>query len=276
LIHLAIFGSPVEHSLSPWIHSRFARQAGIRIDYAAVEADSDSFPSLVRDFVRRGGRGCNITVPLKQVAWQLARSCSDNARRARAVNTLTFEESGEWVGDNTDGQGLVDDLLALSDCRLEGARLCLLGAGGAAAGVLASLLQCGPAEVVIVNRSRERAEELAERHRDLGTVSVREPVEGSDSGPYDLLINATSLGHSGGAPEVSGAWFKPRGVCYDMNYGLAARPLRQLCDERGIRYRDGLGMLVGQAALSFRIWTGYRPESAPVLGELRDHLGKQG
>jgi len=267
VIRLAVFGKPVSHSLSPRIHRLFALQLGLHVDYRAIEATPDSFPRQLRELVSAGGRGCNVTVPLKQVAWELAKRGSDNAARARAANTLVFD--GEIFADNTDGQGLVDDLARLRNGLIEGARICLLGAGGAAAGILAALLRARPQCVVIANRTVARAQTLAERHADLGRVETCTPDEIGANGPFDLLINATSHGHQGQAPALSADWFSASGLCYDLNYGAAAAPLKQVCTGQGIAHADGLGMLVGQAALSFALWTGKLPDVTPVLAQLR-------
>ena len=269
LIKLAIFGKPVVHSLSPRIHYLFADQCGLEVDYQAIEATLESFPELVADLARNGGRGCNITVPLKRGAWKLASRCSDDASRAQAANTLVFHGANDWYAHSTDGPGLVNDLQSIPACRLSGARLCLIGAGGAAASVLGALLRSGPESVLIANRTKERAAELARAHADLGKIEICTPAELSSKTPFDLVINATSIGHGGTAPELSPSRLKPGGFCYDMNYGKAAEPLRQMCLENGIRYSDGLGMLVAQAALSFQLWTDQAPDTTEVLMALR-------
>lgn len=268
-IKLAVFGKPVIHSLSPRIHNLFADQCGLQVDYQAIEATPESFPALVAELAGNGGRGCNITAPLKQDAWKLAGRSSESASRARAANTLVFEDSTTWYADSTDGEGLVNHLRSIPGCRLHGARLCLLGAGGAAASVLGALLGMEPESVFIANRTKDRATELAQSHSDLGTVDTGTPEDLASQPPFDMLINATSLGHGGGAPRLSPEWLTPGGFCYDMNYASAAEPLRQLCRKKGIRYSDGLGMLVGQAALSFTLWTGQAPDTAEVMKILR-------
>ena len=273
LIKLAVFGQPVAHSLSPRIHGLFADQCGLEVDYRAIEATTESFPGLVADLAENGGRGCNITVPLKRDAWKLAGRCSENAERAQAANTLVFRGVNDWYADSTDGMGLVNDLQSIPGCSLSGARLCLLGAGGAAASVLGALLRSAPASVLIANRTKDRAAELARAHSDLGKIDTCRPAELGSRAPFDLIINATSLGHGGAAPELSSTWLKPDGFCYDMNYGRAAEPLRHLCLQNSIRYSDGLGMLVSQAALSFRLWTDQAPDTAKVLNVLRGPAG---
>ena len=272
LIRLAVFGQPVARSLSPRIHARFADQFGLAVDYRAVEATPETFPQLAAELAADGGRGCNITVPLKSHAWKLAAASSETAQRARAANTLLFESRDEWFADNTDGPGLVADLKSGLGCGLSGARICLLGAGGAAAGVLGPLMSAGPDHVLIANRTPETAQYLADSHADLGAVEAC-PLTGiAARAPFDLVINATSLGHRGREPEIEAAWLRPGGLCYDLNYGAAAAPLSGRCTRHGIRYSDGLGMLVHQAALSFRLWTGKMPDTEPVLAQLRGSL----
>ena len=269
MIRLAVFGSPIAHSLSPRIHGLFAGQCGMEVDYRALEATAETFPGRVRALAENGGRGCNVTIPFKHAAWKLAERASDGAARAQAANTLLFEQPDAWYADNTDGPGLVNDLATLSGGRLAGARVCLLGAGGAAAGVLAALLQARPRRLLLANRTLERARDLAGRHGDLGRVDVCAPAEIGSRAPFDLLINSTSLGHQRAAPALAREWLAPGGLCYDLNYGDAAEPLRLACASLGLAYSDGLGMLVEQAALSFELWTGRRPDPAAVLAELR-------
>ena len=260
LIRLAVFGQPVAHSLSPRIHAQFAAQCGFAVEYQAIEATAETFPDRVRALAASGGRGCNVTVPFKHAAWRLAARSSERADLAEAANTLRFDADG-WFADNTDGGGLRFDLETGAGLTLAGTRICLLGAGGAAAGVAAALLQAKPALLLIANRSESRAVDLAERHAWLGRVVASGLDDIGMRGPFDLVVNATSLGHSGGAPAIQAGWLKPDGLCYDMNYGGAAEPLRSACERARLAYRDGLGMLVGQGAIAFKMWTGV---DAPV------------
>ena len=269
LIKLAVFGKPVLHSLSPRIHNLFADQCGLKVDYQAIEATPESFPARVKQLAVSGGRGCNITAPLKHEAWKLASRCSASASRAQAANTLVFDGADDWYADSTDGIGLVNHLRSLPGCTLSGARICLIGAGGAAASVLGALLETEPEIVFIANRTSSRAAELAHTHADLGNTEAGTPLELETEAPFDLIINATSLGHGGRTPVLSPGWLTPEGLCYDMNYAQAAEPLRNLCREQGMRYSDGLGMLVGQAARSFTLWTGQTPDTAKVVNILR-------
>jgi len=270
VIKLAVFGSPVSQSRSPVIHSMFARQCGIEVDYQAIEATDDNFSGKVRRLAAEGGRGCNITVPFKQRAWQLARQSSPAALRAEAANTLRFDGPDDWYADNTDGRGLLRDLMVRCGCAPEHSRITIIGAGGAAAGILGDLLDLKPESVTLSNRTVQRAAQLAEAFGS--QVLALSLAELADSAPCDLLINATSLGHAGEAPELPDSLFHRDTLCYDLNYGRAAEPLRRWCNKAGIRYSDGLGMLVEQAALSFELWTGKMPATEPVLQALRKEL----
>jgi len=275
VIRLAVFGSPISQSQSPAIHGRFAQQCGLDIDYRAIEANASNFADLLRKLVDQGARGCNITTPLKNEAWKLAHSATQSAQRAQAANTLLFNEPDAWLADNTDGRGLVQDLFANLNLEIPGSQICIIGAGGATAGILGDLLEQEPASITIANRTPERAQDLQQVFSDgSGTVpeSTIKAISLDDlatSGPFDLVINATSLGHAGGHPELPPAMLLPGSFCYDLNYGNAAEPMRAYCRQAGIRYEDGLGMLVEQAALSFELWTGHTPDTTPVLRAMR-------
>ncbi len=271
MIRLAVFGSPISHSRSPEIHRSFARQCGLEVDYRAIEANAETFRLLLEEFAAGGGRGCNVTVPLKHEAWKLAQKSSDSSSQARAANTLLFKTEKDWFADNTDGRGLIRDLVANLDHQLSGLRICIIGAGGAVAGILGDLLAQAPASVVIANRTLERAEQLQERFAGLEAI----PLAGlQQQNPFDLVLNATSLGHGGNHPGVPLSMFHPGSLCYDLNYGTVAEPLRNFCREAKIPYQDGLGMLVEQAALSFELWTRKMPDTGPVLKKLQDHRTK--
>ena len=265
MILLAVFGSPVSHSRSPEIHHSFARQCSLEVDYRAIEANTETFPRLLEEFAARGGRGCNVTVPLKHEAWRLAQKSSDSSSRARAANTLLFKTEKEWFADNTDGRGLVRDLVSNLDHQLDGSRICIIGAGGAVAGILGDLLAQGPASIVIANRTLGRAQQLHERFAGLEAIPLAD-LQLQD--PFDLVINATSLGHHGKHPGLPPSMFHADSLCYDLNYGAVAEPLRNFCLEAEIRFQDGLGMLVEQAALSFELWTGRMPDTEIVLKQL--------
>ncbi len=265
MITLAVFGQPVHHSLSPQIHLAFGRQAGLAVAYRAIEVAPGGLAEALDALAARGGVGCNITLPLKHEARFLAHARSDRVELAEAANTL-LRDGEHWYAENTDGTGLVGDLRR-SGLDPAGKKIALLGAGGAAAGVCAALLDARPSELRIYNRTVDRALALAERHQALGPVTA-DGMDRLGEEPFDLVLNATALGHSGEHPPLRRELFAPGSALYDLNYGRAAEPLGRWAREAGVAYRSGLGMLVGQAAESFRLWTGFEPDPAPVLEEL--------
>lgn len=268
VIRLALFGRPVSASLSPSIHRQFADQFGMAVDYRAIEAGIDDFPGALDEFRRAGGGGCNITLPLKGLAWKCAAACSREADEAQAANTLTAREAG-WYAHNTDGVGFIGDLCVNQKVDPAGKDVVVLGAGGAAAGILGALLMKAPRRLVLVNRDTDRAVALAERFKGKVDIGVCGWAGLSALGGFDLVVNATSLGHAGQAPALGPGLFAPGAVCYDLNYGKAARPLQALCEDLGQPYVDGLGMLIEQAAASFESWTGRRPDSRAVIASYR-------
>lgn len=272
LIQLAVFGSPVKHSLSPQIHQLFADQAGIIVQYTAIEVSEDFLSREVQKLADAGGRGCNITLPLKDRAFQLADQFSERAALAKAANTLVFNTTTRWTADNTDGPGLVRDLLDNLNIEIKDRRICVVGAGGAAAGILYDLLQQQPACLKVFNRTIEKAESLAQRFAEIGKVSTGDLEHMMLAEPFDLVINATSAGHYGQKPVLTGNLFGPASLCYDLSYGAAHDSTRAWCQENGFQCHDGLGMLVEQAAGSFHIWTGFTPHTKPVHRALRTLL----
>ena len=259
----AVFGHPIAHSKSPAIHAAFARQTGQDLRYEAILAPLDGFAASVDAFVAGGGRGANVTVPFKEEAFRLAARLSARAERAGAVNTLSFVD-GAILGDNTDGAGLVADLDRNLGRDLAGARILLLGAGGAARGVVGPLLDRKPATLVIANRTAGRAEDLA-RLFDRNVVGCGfEAVEGR----FDLVVNATAASLAGELPPLPPDAFAPGALAYDMMYGRDT-PFLAFARERGAATADGLGMLVEQAAEAFFAWRGVRPDTAPVIADLR-------
>ena len=264
-----VFGNPVAHSKSPAIHAAFATALGDDIDYTAIAAPLDDFAGAWQRFIAEGGRGANVTVPFKEQAYRLCDSLSERARRAGAVNTLVLGSEGLTHGDTTDGVGLVGDLIN-HGVALAGARVLVLGAGGAVRGVLEPLLAAQPASVLVANRTAAKAATLAADFQDLGVISGGGLSD--VSGPYDLVINGTSASLAGDLPPLPDDLFAAGATAYDMMYG--AEPTVFLCwaTERGARPIDGLGMLVGQAAESYRLWRGKTPDPGPVLAELRRSL----
>ena len=270
----AVIGHPVAHSRSPFIHARFAQSTGEAIDYGRLLAPLDGFAATVRDFAAAGGRGCNVTVPFKLEVPALAARCSDCAARAGAANFLRFDEGG-WFCDNTDGIGLVRDIEVNAVRPLAGRRVLLVGAGGGAAGALGPLIEARPAELVVANRTEERADDLVERHRDLargiGVALAAAPLGDCGTG-YDVVVNASASSLQRAAVPVAAEVLGPGTLALDMMYGIAAEPFLAWAAGHGAAARDGLGMLVEQAADSFLFWRGVRPDTAPVLEALRDQL----
>lgn len=270
VIHLALFGKPVKTSLSPAIHRLFADQFGLEISYQLVETGVDGFPQALANFHLEGGTGCNVTLPLKQEAWRLAAQASKEVGQARAANTLVYQPSSGWFAHTTDGVGLITDLTVNHGVRVEEQRVLIMGAGGAVAGILGRLMAAVPREVVLVNRNLERAGLLVERFASVGKITITDWKDLPVRGRFNLVINATSLGHQGKAPPLQASNFAQDAVCYDLNYFKASRPLQLLVEAMGQRYLDGLGMLVEQAAESFYIWTGQRPDSDVVIEKCRE------
>ena len=267
----AVIGHPVEHSLSPRIHAAFARATGHDIAYDRILAPLDGFRAAALAFRDAGGRGLNVTLPFKQEAWQLSDRHSEYARGAAAVNTLVFEQRS-IAGHNTDGIGLARDLKENLGSPIGGRRVLLMGAGGAVYGVMESLLRELPQRVVIANRTVEKAAALAAHFADLHRLAAGGVSASSYAAlageRYDLVINATSTGLGDMMPPLPPDVFAPAALAYDMVYGRQT-PFLKFAAGRGARPADGLGMLVEQAAESFFIWRGVRPDTGPVLAMLR-------
>lgn len=278
----AVIGNPIAHSKSPLIHAEFARQTGQDLGYEAIEAPLDGFAATIARLRNEGYKGCNVTVPFKFEAYQLCNQLTGRARAAQAVNTLLFEE-GEILGDNTDGAGLIADIEQNVGCKLLFKRVLLMGAGGAAHGVIWQLFNAG-ASIVIANRTVDKAQQLAAEFVSYGTVfaSSYEALAGKQ---FDVVINATSSSLSDELPPLprrdeipptppltkggEGGVFAPKALAYDMMYGRET-PFMKFAREQGAAtISDGLGMLVEQAAEAFFKWRSVRPDTAPVLAKLR-------
>jgi shikimate dehydrogenase len=268
----AVFGNPIKQSKSPTIHTLFAQQYSQQIQYRAVKVELDDFEQAVTRFFEGGGAGLNVTVPFKREAFELAHRHSERALRAGAVNVLTQADDGLIDGDNTDGIGLVRDLIANLGWAVQGMRVLLVGAGGAARGVLEPLLREQPQELLVVNRTGERAAQLTAEFADIG------PLRGGGydligARQFDLIINATSAGLSGAVPELPGSLLTERSCCYDMVYGAEPTPfMRWSAHHAAWAVADGLGMLVEQAAESFYLWRQARPETRSVIRQLRESM----
>jgi shikimate dehydrogenase len=257
----AVIGNPVAHSKSPAIHAEFARATGQDMDYGRIEAPLDAFASAVERFRASGGKGLNVTLPFKREAFGLCARASERARLAQAVNTLRFEDS---FGDNTDGVGLVRDFAANLQVDLKGRSILVLGAGGAAQGVVGALLEAGVARLVIANRTVAKAETLARRFAGAAACGY-DALRGQR---FDIVINATSAGLTGEAPPVPASILNKDVLAYEMVYGRET-PFLAAARKADARTCDGLGMLVEQAAESFFVWRGVRPPTRPVLEKLR-------
>ncbi len=267
----AVLGNPVAHSRSPFIHALFAQQTGQAMDYGRLLCPMDGFEAAVRAFAAEGGRGCNVTVPFKLQAPRLATQCTERAALAGAANVLRFDASG-WLADNTDGVGLIHDIEHGAGQALAGQRVLLVGAGGAAAGVLGPLLAARPASVAVANRTADKAQALVARHASWAMqhgVALAAAVLHAPGEAFDVLINASASSLHGAASPVPTRTLRPGTLVVDLMYGPAAEPFLAWARAAGAHTRDGLGMLVEQAAEAFVLWRGVRPHTAPVLQAMR-------
>lgn len=263
-----VMGYPVAHSRSPVIHHLFAQQTGQEMRYELLRVAPEKLEEAVRQFQRTGGKGLNITVPHKRAVFRLVDHLSERASTAGAVNTLTFRNN-EIYGDNTDGIGLLRDLVVNLGINLEGANILILGAGGATRGIVGPLLEMQPGRVCIANRTLSRAQDLAERFGGRGPVTACGFDDVPVAEPYDLVINATSAIHGGEVPPYPAAAISANTFCYDLAYSLHPTPFCSWALEHGAaRAIMGWGMLVEQAAESFHIWRGVRPNTKPVLKQI--------
>ncbi len=274
----AVIGNPVAHSQSPWIHASFAEQTGHTLQYERLLSPLAGFRDCVHTFAQLthpAAHGCNVTVPFKWEAFQLATRHTARAQQAQAANTLRLDAEG-WLADNTDGAGLVRDIEHNAQRTLAGLRILLIGAGGAAAGALGPLLRAQPRELVLANRTLDKAVALMRQHQPL--IDTLHPVRVqacklTDCGAeFDVVVNASASSLHGSGLPVAPDVFKPGTLALDMMYGPAAEGFLAAARAQGAQARDGLGMLVEQAAESFLLWRGVRPDTAPVLAQLRQHL----
>ncbi len=270
-----VIGNPVEHSQSPWIHARFAQLTGQQLSYGRLQIALDGFVAGLRAFRLAGGKGCNITVPFKFQAAPLATALTARASLAQACNTLRFDGAQDVYADNTDGVGLVNDIQHNAGVALAGRDLLLIGAGGAAAGVLGPLIEAAPRRILVVNRSPDKAQALVRRHAALASqhgVELAAAALANVQGAFDIVVNATASSLSGAAVPVPHTVLKAGALACDMMYGPAANSFIAWARSYGAVPRDGLGMLVEQAAEAFLVFRGVRPPSAQVLSELRERL----
>lgn len=270
----AVFGNPIQQSKSPQIHQLFAEQFDLDISYRKQQPDEDGFAEAAEKFFAEGGRGMNITTPFKDDAYQFANQLTPRARRAGAVNTLKAvgeerggELVGEVLGDTTDGVGMVRDIRDNLGWKISGKRILILGAGGAVRGVLADLLEENPESLTIANRTAAKAVSLAKGFQDLGAINGIGLAE-LEGEQFDMIINGTSISVAGGSLDLPTSIFASEGVAYDMGYAADLTPFLAWAHSHASSYSDGRGMLVEQAAESFFIWTGYRPDTETVKLEL--------
>ncbi|MER1969004.1 shikimate dehydrogenase [Castellaniella sp. GW247-6E4] len=264
----AVIGNPIAQSKSPILHTAFARQFGHDLRYEALLAEHDTFTEVVSRFIAEGGKGMNVTAPFKLAALEFADTLSDRAQAAQAINTLKFGPDGVY-GDNTDGIGLVSDIQDRLGVSLEGRRLLVIGAGGAARGILLPLLQAAPDYLLLVNRTEHKAHDLLADRRQAGKIEAG-PLGAVAGGRFDVVINATSASLSGAHLPLASGVFAPGSLAYDLVYGKGDTAFMADARELGAgRVSDGLGMLVGQAAESYRLWHGRQPEVEPVMAMLR-------
>lgn len=268
----AVFGNPIKHSKSPAIHGAFAAACGEAIVYRAVRVEPEGFSRAAGNFFQEGGSGLNITAPFKQDAFAFADQCSERAHRAGAVNTLAKMDDGSITGDNTDGIGLLRDMVANLGWVVQGQRVLILGAGGAVRGVLEPLLRERPNELLVVNRTALKAQQLAAEFSDLGALAGGGYDLIGDR-QFDLIINATSAGLQGELPDLPASMLTERSCCYDMVYGAEPTAfMRWAAQNAAWAVADGLGMLVEQAAESFYLWRQIRPDTRPVINQIREAL----
>ncbi len=266
----AVFGHPINHSKSPRIHRLFAEQTGQIIEYTAQDVSAESFAATSKQFFVAGGKGLNCTVPLKELAWQYADQLTERAHLAKAVNTLACQADGSILGDNTDGVGLLNDLTVNHGITLRGARILILGAGGATRGIIPPLLEQQPADLTIVNRTVSKAQIIAQDLATLGTIRTCDytSLQGQQ---FDLILNATSASLSDQLPPLTDNLLCSGGSCYDLAYANQATAFVQWGVEHLAAHSlDGLGMLVEQAAEAFYIWRGIRPETTAIIKLLND------
>jgi shikimate dehydrogenase len=261
-----VMGNPIAHSKSPQIHALFAEQTGEAMAYEHMLVPREDFAAAVYGLIGSGAKGANVTVPFKLEAYGLSTALTERASAAGAVNTLKFG-GNVILGDNTDGAGLCTDIVRNCGVTLSGKRILVLGGGGAARGILLPLLHQNPAELVLANRTVEKAAILAQKFGGDGNFVVSEFA--ALEGPFDVIINATAASLDGEMPPVAGALFTPKTLAYDLMYGSQPTVFMQFAQQHGAATRDGLGMLIEQAAESFYAWRGVRPETAPVFAALR-------
>jgi len=269
----AVFGSPIKHSKSPRIHGLFAQQTQQALEYSAQHVPTEAFTSAVNEFFSQGGKGLNCTVPLKELAWEYADTLTERAQLSKAVNTLALQEDGRILGDNTDGIGLVTDLMANNGIVLQKKRILILGAGGASRGIILPLLEQQPTEIVIANRTLSKAETLVSEFSHKGQVSASSYADLAGQS-FDVILNATSASLTGDLPPLPEGLLADKGSCYDLAYATEPTAFVRWASQQGAEKNlDGIGMLIEQAAEAFFIWRAVRPETQAVIALLESERG---
>ena len=273
----AVMGNPINHSKSPQIHTAFALQTGQKLEYTAIHVDVGGFAQAVSHFQGHGGKGLNVTVPFKLDAWKLSDSLTERAKRAGAVNTLILADDGKIEGDNTDGVGLVNDIIDHLGWSIKQKKVLILGAGGASRGVIGPILDKKPHSLTIANRTAVKATELAGLFLTMKNTGIHEIHGGGYDSlhgkQFDLVINATAASLQGEVPPLPDDLLNPDGCCYDMMYAAQPTAFMEWASQHGVsNISDGLGMLVGQAAESFNVWRGVKPEVKTVINAIRNSM----
>lgn len=270
----AVFGQPITHSKSPQIHTLFAKQTQQQLNYTAQEVSADTFDASITHFFKQGGKGLNCTVPLKELAWQRADTLSERAAFSKAVNTLILQDDGTLLGDNTDGLGLLADLINNHHIPLLNSRILILGAGGASRGIIAPLMAQKPNSIVIANRTVNKAATLSKEFAPLGSINGCGYDDIKDH-QFDLILNATSASLSGKLPPLADTLLAKNGYCYDLAYG--EKPTAFVSwgfSHHAKKSVDGLGMLVEQAAEAFYLWRGVRPDTADIINTIKAEISQ--
>jgi shikimate dehydrogenase len=270
----AVIGNPVSHSLSPHIHSLFAQQTHQLMTYDAQLVEIGNLQQSLALFQSQGGKGLNITMPFKQETMQFVDTLSDRAARAGAINTIKFNADGIRYGDNTDGVGLIRDIEMNHYFQAKDKKILVIGAGGAVRGIIPALLEQAPAKVVVINRTEEKAQKLVNDFQTLGNITLDAFLKLKHN-RFDLIVNGTSASTQGAELFMPALVLAPEGFCYDLSYANKTTAFSEWAAKQGARYANGLGMLIEQAAESFYLWRGVKPDTAPVLLALKKELGAQ-
>lgn len=269
--HYGVIGNPIHHSLSPLVHRLFAAQTNQSLIFHPILVELDGLPEALKDFQKQGGKGLSITLPFKHRAFTIADECSDRAKLASAINAIRFNQDGSSYGDNTDGEGLLRDIIENIQISLNKKKILILGAGGAVRGILDPILQAEPSEVILINRTENKAFELAEQLLHRGPICACSMAQLKNHS-FNLIINGTSSGLRDEVLDLPKEILNEDTFCYDLVYGKGLTPFLRWAKENNLKFSDGLGMLVEQAAETFHLWREIKPDTKPVLTALRDSM----